>query len=116
MGTSTGRDDILAFFARAKRDRKAMADALATVEQFNARVAAGRTAWFWPTIGAALLTEHHWLIVVCDSCGTVIEADLTMKRRDPDASVQVALSDLKCPRCNGDGRPRITGLLKFPTS
>jgi hypothetical protein len=116
MGTSTRRDDILASFERAKRDREAVADALAIIEQFNSRLDAGRTAWFWPTIGAALVTKHHWLVVACDSCGTVIEMDLTMKRRDPDASIQIALKDVRCPRCNGHGRLRITGLSQFPSA
>jgi hypothetical protein len=31
---------------RAARDQAALADALATVEQFNAHLAAGKTAWF----------------------------------------------------------------------
>jgi hypothetical protein len=52
------------------------ADALATVEQFNARLWAKKSAWFWPTIAAALTSKHHWLIIACDSCGTVIDLDL----------------------------------------
>lgn len=116
MGTSTRRDDMLASFERAKRDREAVADALATIEQFNSRLAAGRTAWFWPTIGAALATKHHWLVLTCDSCSTVIEMDLTVKRRDPDASIRTALRDVRCPRCNGHGRIRVTGLSRFPSA
>jgi hypothetical protein len=27
------------------------------------RIAAGKTAWFWPTIAAALVTKHHWLVI-----------------------------------------------------
>jgi hypothetical protein len=46
MGSSTRRDDMLASFERAKRDREAVADALATIEQFNSRLAAGRTCLF----------------------------------------------------------------------
>jgi hypothetical protein len=29
----------------------------------------GKTAWFWPTIAAALTSKHHWLVIACDSCG-----------------------------------------------
>jgi hypothetical protein len=36
-----------------ERDQAAVADALATVEQFNARLAAGKPGWFWPTIAAS---------------------------------------------------------------
>ena len=106
---------MLANMARAARDREAIADALATIEQFNGRVTAGKSAWFWPTIGAALVTKHHWLVIACDSCGTIIEMDLTVKRRDPDASIRAALRDVCCPRCNGHGRTRIAKVAKFPS-
>jgi hypothetical protein len=102
MGTNHRRPQMLADMARAARDREAVADALATIEQFNARLAAGQPAWFWPTISAALVTKHHWLVIARDSCGTMIEMDLTVKRRDPDASIRVALRDVRCPRCNGN--------------
>src|SRR5262249_54058879 len=32
--------------------------------------------WFWPKIIAALTSKHHWLIIACDSCGTVVDLDL----------------------------------------
>jgi hypothetical protein len=32
-------------------------------------------------VAAALATKYHWVTVVCDSCGTVTDLDLTMKRR-----------------------------------
>jgi len=47
---------------------------------FNSRLQAGRLTWFWATIAAALATEHHWLVITCDACGTVIDFDLTMKQ------------------------------------
>ena len=106
-------DDMLAASAQAERDAAAMADALATVQTFNERLAAGRTAWFWPTIGAALLTKHHWLHVACEACDTVVELDLSAKRRNPNAPVSVALADVCCPRCNGHGRPRIVRLERW---
>jgi hypothetical protein len=40
----------------------------------------------------------------------VVDLDLRVKPRDPDASVRVDLRDVLCPRCNGHGRPRIAGL------
>jgi hypothetical protein len=43
------------------------------VRRFNATVSAGGRAWFWPTVAAALVSNHHWLVVACDSCGTVVE-------------------------------------------
>ena len=84
----------------------------ATVRRFNA---ANGKAWFWPKIGAALTSKHHWLVIVCDSCDTVIDLDLRVKPRDPEASIRVALRDVVCPRCNGHGRSRIVALVRQPT-
>ena len=55
--------------------------ALATVRRFNA---ANGSVWFWPKIAAALTSKHHWLIIACDSCGTVVDLDLRVKPRDPE--------------------------------
>jgi hypothetical protein len=84
-------------------------------QSFNSRIAAGRVSWFWPTIAAALATGHHWLVVTCDGCGTVTDLDLTMKRRNLDAAINTALRDVICPRCNGNGAPRITALAQWPS-
>jgi hypothetical protein len=94
-------------------DWKSVAEATETVQQFNARLAAKKIAWSWPTIAAALISKLHWLIVACDSCGTVIDLDLTFKRRDPNAPICTALDDVRCPRCNGHGRTRIVKLARF---
>jgi hypothetical protein len=116
MGINRRRDDIRGYMQQAERDRAALADARAMVEEFNSRVAAGRTPWFWPTIGAALIIKHHWLLIACDSCDTISEMDLTMKPRDPHAPIRIALNDVRCLRCNGQGRRRIMGLAQFPAS
>jgi hypothetical protein len=42
-----------------RRYREAYADALAAVEQFNARLSAKKSAWFWPTIAAALTSKQR---------------------------------------------------------
>jgi hypothetical protein len=102
-------------FAAMARDDEALAESTAAVNEFNARLAANKVAWSWPTISAALTSKHHWLVVACDSCGTVIDLDLTFKRRDPNAPICVALDDVRCPRCNGHGRTRIAGLARFPS-
>src|SRR5262245_20307611 len=115
MGISRRRDDTRSLIERAERDRDAMAEAIASVQVFNARLAAGRRAWFWPTVDAAIATKHHWLVVCCDACGTVIDLDLTVKRRHPDAPINIALRDVRCPRCNGHGAPRITALARWPS-
>jgi hypothetical protein len=115
VGYNQRNDEIRDNIERMQREREAYADALVTVEQFTARLSAKKSAWFWPTIAAALTSRHHWLIIACDSCGTVIDLDLTVKRRDPDAPIRIALDDVRCPRCNGHGRTRIMALSRYPS-
>jgi ribosomal protein L44E len=85
------------------------------VRRFNARLSAKGSAWFWPKIAAAITSKHHWLVIACDSCGTMVDLDLRVKPRDPEASVRVALRGVRCPRCNGHGRPRIIALSRHPS-
>jgi len=110
MGYNQRKDIIHDTLQSMDRDWELAADALATIEQFNARLAARKVTLSWPTIAAALTSKHHWLVIACDSCRTVIDLDLTVKRRDPDAPIRIALDDVQCPRCNGHGRTRIVGL------
>jgi hypothetical protein len=85
------------------------------IRRFNARLSAKSYSWFWPKIAAALTSKHHWVVINCDSCGTVVDLDLRVKPRDPEASIRVALRDVRCPRCNGYGRPRIIALAQHPS-
>lgn len=100
---------------RMQRAREAEADALGTVREFNARLSTNGAVWFWPKITAAITARHPWLVILCDSCGGVTDLDLRVKPRDPEASIRVALRDVRCPRCNGHGRPRIIGLSLRPS-
>jgi len=63
---------------------------VATVRRFNAILSAKGYVWFWAKIAAALRSKYHWLIINCDSCGTVIDLDLSVKPGDPEASVRIA--------------------------
>jgi hypothetical protein len=83
MGYNARNDEIHENLERMRREREACEDSLAIVRQFNARPSAKKAAWFWPTIAAALASKHHWLVIACDACDTVIDLDLTVKRRDP---------------------------------
>jgi len=100
---------------RMRLRREAERSALATVRRFNAILSSKRAVWFWPKIGAALVSKHHWLVILCDACGTVVDLDLRVKPRDPEASIRVALRDVQCMRCNGQGRPRTIGLAGHPS-
>ncbi len=110
MGISHRNDDIKSKMAQMQRARGDYADALPAVRRFNARLSAKGSIWSWPTINAALVSKHHLLVIACDSRGTVIDLDVRVKPRDPDASIRVALRNVRCPRCNGHGRTRITSL------
>lgn len=100
---------------RMQRAWEAERDALAIVRDFNARLSAKGYAGFWPTISTAITAGHPWLVITCDSCDSVVDLDLRIKPRDPEASIRVALRDVRCPRCNGHGRPRIVGLARRPS-
>ena len=108
-------DEIRDNVERMQQAWAAERDALATVRRFNARLSAKRAAWFWPKIAAAITAKHPWLVIACDSCGTVVDLDLRVKPRDAEASIRVALRDVRCPRCNGHGRPRIVALARHPS-
>jgi len=115
MGYNHRNNEIHDNILRMQRAWEAERDALATVRRFNARLSAKGSAWFWPKIAAAINAKHPWLVIACDSCGTVVDLDLRVKPRDPEASVRVALRDVRCTRCNGHGRPRIVGLAQYPS-
>jgi hypothetical protein len=101
---------------RMERARVAEQDALLIVRNFNARLSVNKSAGFWPTVGTALAARHRWVQILCESCDGVTDLDLSMKPRDPEASVRVVLKDVRCPRCNGYGRPRILRLNEYPAN
>ena len=110
MGYNARNDEIRDNITWMRQEWEAQRGALATVRRFNATLSAKGYVWFWPKIAAALTSKHHWLIIACDSCDTVVDLDLRV--RDPEASICVALRDMRCPRCNGHGRPRIIALAR----
>jgi hypothetical protein len=76
MVNSRRHDEMLENVERMQRAWEAERDALATVRRFNAKLSAKRAAWFWPKIAAAITAMHPWLVIACDSCGTVVDLDL----------------------------------------
>ena len=75
MAYNARNDEIRDNITRMRREWEAQRDALATVRRFNARLSAKSYSWFWPKIAAALTSKHHWLVINCDSCGTVVDLD-----------------------------------------
>jgi hypothetical protein len=98
--------------AQHGRARRIEQEALLIVRNFNARLSTDRFAGFWPTIATAHNAQHPWLVVLCESCETVLDVDLRVKPRHPEAPICAVLPEVRCPRCNGHGRPRIVGLAK----
>jgi len=115
MGYNHRNDEIHDNIVRMRRAWESERDALATVRRFNAILSAKGYVWFWPKVTAAITAKHPWLVIACDSCGTVVDLDLRVKPCDPEASIRVALRDVRCPRCNGHGRPRIVALARHPS-
>jgi len=110
------RQNYLKQFAeRQRRGREYERSAVLIVRNFNARLSTAKSAGFWPTVETALASKRHWLHILCESCEAVLDLDLRMKPREPEAPVSIALRDVRCPRCNGHGRPRIVGLSRFPS-
>jgi hypothetical protein len=95
---------------RMRRTQREHDEATDAVRRFNAVASTCGRVWSWPTVAAALVSKHHWVVIACDACDTVVDLDLRVKPRDPDASIRVALRDLQCSRCNGHGKLRIIGL------
>jgi len=101
---------------RMQRVRADEQDALLVVRYFNARLSGKSSAGFWPTVGTAIKARYPWLVILCESCGGVTDLDLRVKPRDHEASIRVALHDVRCPRCNGHGRPRVVALAAHPST
>ena len=95
MGYNARNDEIRDNITRMRREWEAKRGALATVRRFNATLSAKGCVWFWPKIAAALTSKHHWLVIACDSCGTVVDLDLRVKPRDPESSIRLALRDVR---------------------
>jgi hypothetical protein len=86
-------------------DRCQAARSGGTVRTPDPRVDRSASSYPTPLLPASrLASKHHWLIIACDACDTVIDFDLTVKRCDPDAPIRVALNDVRCSRCNAHGR------------
>ncbi|HMF23640.1 MAG TPA: hypothetical protein VKG24_16140 [Pseudolabrys sp.] len=81
MGYDARNDEIRDNITWMRREWEARRGALATVRRFNAMLSAKGYVWFWPKIAAALTSKHHWLVIACDSCDTVVDLDLRVKPR-----------------------------------
>lgn len=94
------------------RARRIEQEALLIVRNFNARLSTDRVRWILADDRDSAQCKHPWLVVLCESCETVLDVDLRVKPRHPETPICAVLPEVRCPRCNGHGRPRIVGLAK----
>ena len=116
MGISTRKDDQRAAALAGEKAALAKRDAERLVTEWNRHLADSTPMLFVPTIGAALLSGHHWLVVRCPGCDLLCDVDLTVKRRDPATPITSILPSLKCKVCNGQAAvPRAVKLAEGPS-
>jgi hypothetical protein len=83
MGTNERRLDRLEKRARDAVTAKAVREAKRVVGILNARHAANRDLWFYPTIGAAIAAECPWLRFYCPACRQIGEVAESVLQKWP---------------------------------
>ncbi len=114
MAIDTRQDDMRAAAAMAAANAADRADAQQAINAWNDRLAVVDRAWFSPTIGAALVTNHYWLHVICGGCNAVSAIDLRLKPCNSETPISEILSMVRCGRCLGQ-RPPAKPIGLFPT-
>jgi hypothetical protein len=67
-------EDVHDKLVQMQRHHAAHGAALSNVLRFNAMMSTRGPVWFWPTVGAALVSQHHWLLIACDGCHTTVHS------------------------------------------
>jgi hypothetical protein len=116
MGSNERRLDMLEKRVREAVTDKAGREAKRVVGIWNARHAANRDLWFYPTIGAAIAAECPWLRFYCPACRQIGEVDLRQLDRHRGATIESLIPGLSCRRC-GPNPPfaKLLGLARLPT-
>ena len=116
MGISTRKDDQRAAALTYEKAAAAKRDAENLVREWNKHLAEGTSLLFVPTVEAALLSGHHWLVVRCPGCDLLCDVDLRVKKRDPSTPITNILPSLKCKVCNGQAAvPHAVKLAEWPS-
>jgi hypothetical protein len=116
MGTSERRLDRIEKRARDAVTAKAAREAKRVVGIWNARHAANRDLWFYPTIGAAIVAKCPWLRFYCPACRQIGEVDLRRLDRHREATIESLIPALSCRRCVPDPPfAKLLGLATLPT-
>jgi hypothetical protein len=83
MGYNARNDESATTSRGCSASEKRNAARWRPVRRFNSTLSAKGYVWFWPKITASLTSKHHWLVIVCDSCETVVDLDSrVLKRRE----------------------------------
>jgi hypothetical protein len=116
MGTNCRRLDMLEQRVRDSVTVKAVRNAKRVVGIWNARHAANRDLWFYPTFGAAIAAECPWLRLYCRACRQIGEVDLRELDRHRGATIESLIPALSCRRCSPHPPfARLLGLASLPT-
>jgi hypothetical protein len=99
MGTNERRLGMLEKRARDAISDKAAREARRVVGIWNARHAANRDLWLYPTIGAAIAAECPWLRFHCPACRQIAEVDLRKLDRHRDGKIESLIPALSCRPC-----------------
>lgn len=93
-----------------------MAEAIAVIGEFNAKLAAGSRhddLMASPLLRAALISGQHWMHVLCPGCDSVKAIDLRVVPRPPETALIAITAKLRCERCRRQApAPAIVKLAK----
>jgi hypothetical protein len=104
---------------REKRARleRFLADAAATVDEFNSKLATGTRyddLMSSPLLRAAIISKNYWMHVLCPGCDSIKAIDLRVVPRSPDEALVAIAHKLRCQNCDRKApAPTITKLSKF---
>jgi hypothetical protein len=113
MGTNYRRLDMLEQRVRDSVTVEAVRDAKRVVGIWNARHAANRDLWFYPTIGAAIAAACPWLRFYSPACRQIGEVDLRKLDRHRGATIDL-IPALSCRRSPHPPFARLLGLASLP--
>jgi hypothetical protein len=104
MGTNQRRLDRIEQKARGIEHAKVEREAKRVVAIWNARKAGTRELWFYPTMGAAVLSGYPWLCFYCPACQQIGQVDLHTLDRHRGATIESLIPSLSCRRCRPNPR------------
>jgi hypothetical protein len=116
MSTNHRRLEMLEKRTRDVVTAREVCEAKRIVGIWNARHAANRDLWFYPTIDAAIAAECPWLRFYSPACRHIGEVDLRKLDRHRGATIESLIPALSCRRCRPNPPiAKLLGLATLPT-